>query len=203
MQDCFWCWRQSGAYYALGHSNPILELQQLQQLTHLSVSCSSDWWIDFPAATVSLLTVSSKLQHLGISGALPVGTWQVLFPVDRQLPNLRALDISDACEKSRSEAVPTSRLDCSRIITCCPGLLSVGGLRWETIWEDMGRFIERTVKNDMQAVEHTLKTARLQEASRTETYQLAVQVGPDGFACVSRVQDEGSVCHLQAPCFLG
>ena len=189
MQDCLWCWRQSGAYYAPGHSNPILELQRLQQLTHLSVSCASNSWIDFPAATVSALTVSSKLQHLGISGALPVGTWQVLFPVGRQLPNLRALDISGAYEKSRSEAVPTSRLDCSRIISCCPGLLSVGGLRWKTIWEDMGRFVERTLQSDMQAVECTLKIARQQEAMRTETYQLATQVRPVGFAgdlCVCR-----------------
>jgi hypothetical protein len=185
MQECLWSRQQSGSYYAPGHSNAILELQQLQQLTHLSVSCASRigyWWIDFPAATVSALTVSSNLQHLGISGALPVGTWQVLFPAGRQLPNLRVLDISGAYEKSRCEDVPTSRLDCSLLIACCPGLLSVGGLRWETIWEDMGRFVARSLNTNTQVVEHTLKTARQQAAMRTETYQVAAQVRPVGFA---------------------
>ena len=133
-----------------GNTNSLLELQQPQQLTHLCVSCTSyignllAGLVDVPAAAMSALTASS-LQHLEIRSALPVGAWQVLFPVGRQLPNLRVLNISGAYEKSRSETVPTSRLDCSLLITCCPALLSVEGLSWENIWEDMGRFVERTL----------------------------------------------------------
>jgi hypothetical protein len=100
-----------------GWSDFLSHLQQLQQLTHLTVSQHlTDRWITAPPAAYSALTASSKLQHLDISFTeLPAGAWQHTFPVGRQLPYLQYLD-STAAE--RFAPAP----DFSRTVSCCPGL---------------------------------------------------------------------------------
>ena len=109
---------------ATGVQQLMSHLQHLQQLTFLSLDRTLDSLeVHPPAAAYSALTASSKLQHLGLSGScLPAGVWQHVFPMGRQLPHLRVLDVSSVrdpeCDKA---AVPEG----TRLVSCCPGLQSL------------------------------------------------------------------------------
>ena len=98
-------------------------LQHLQQLTHLNLSGTLWDGVDEDAphaAGYTALTASSKLQHLNISEcALPAGAWQHVFPVGRQLPQLRELNITEL-EKAAGGFI--SAPEGSRLVSCCPGL---------------------------------------------------------------------------------
>ena len=99
-----------------GMSDLLSHVQQLQQLTHLSFTCSSDV---IPIAGYSALTASSKLQHLDISSCtFPAGVWQHVFPAGRQLSHLRALYISGGCLSSGPAAVPEGHRLVSAVLGC-------------------------------------------------------------------------------------
>jgi hypothetical protein len=64
----------------------LSDLQQLQQLTHLSINVPREGNDrgDPPAAAFSALTASSKLHHLDVAyWALPAGAWKHVFPAGR------------------------------------------------------------------------------------------------------------------------
>ena len=109
-----------------GSENPELlsHLQQLQQLTYLSLRASLEANDSTPAIAYSALTSSSKLQLLDLNYcSLPEGTWQHVFPSGRQLPHLQELDISRRCgARSAFVAAPPQG---SRLVSCCPGLRSL------------------------------------------------------------------------------
>jgi hypothetical protein len=110
---------KSAALGEAGEVQLLSQLQHLQQLTQLQL-----WGQEklqeqgnLPAAAYSNLTASSKLCHLCISGCtLPVGVWQHVFPLGRQLRYLTSLDI---CSGQLSGV---SAPEGSRLVTCCPGL---------------------------------------------------------------------------------
>jgi hypothetical protein len=86
------------------------------------LSCSCLKVPDGATDTYSALTASSKLQRLDINGSkISAGSVQHMFPVGRQLPHLRELDISGVCRLTA--AVGT------RLVSCCPGLQSLSVLR--------------------------------------------------------------------------
>ena len=110
---------KSAALGEAGEVQLLSQLQYLQQLTYLQL-----WGQqrlkeqgDLHAAVYSNLTASNKLCHLGISGCtLPVGVWQHVFPLGRQLLCLTSLDVYSG------ELSGVSAPEGSRLVTCCPGL---------------------------------------------------------------------------------
>jgi hypothetical protein len=89
--------QKSITYGAVGAVQLLSELQLLQQLTHLGLSCCvMVEGSNPPAGAFTALTASSKLQHLDIRCCrLPAGVWQHIFPAGRQLPQLRGLHIAN------------------------------------------------------------------------------------------------------------
>jgi hypothetical protein len=114
---------------AAGMQQLLLDLSQLQQLTYLDLGCSRAWHC-CPSArpgpeAYSALTASSMLQHLNISNCcLPEGVWEHIFPSDRQLPNLRTLDISWVLHPAQGTLLVLS-LPGPLLPSCCPGLQSL------------------------------------------------------------------------------
>jgi hypothetical protein len=113
----------------------LFNIQQLKQLTYLNLKWSlnhnyagPDAASIAPAEAYSALTASSNLQHLDVSVCtLPAGSWQHIFPADRQLPHLTSLRINDVCEPAANAAV----LKGDRVFSCCPGLRA---LRMARVW---------------------------------------------------------------------
>jgi hypothetical protein len=104
-----------------GGAQLMSQLQPLQQLTHLGLPNTTWWEEDMPAAALSALTASSKLQHLDIGRLhLPPGAWQHVFPASRQLPHLSSLNIAGITQPE----IPSrySAPEGSRLVGCCPGL---------------------------------------------------------------------------------
>ena len=54
------------------------------------------------------------------SAALPAGAWQHMFPVGRQLPRLRCLDMSAVGPMGDERFVPAPEYSC--LVSCCPSL---------------------------------------------------------------------------------
>jgi hypothetical protein len=81
-----------------GVAQLLSDVQGLKQLKHLNLisslqSCPTDESTP-PAVAYSVLTSSSMLQYLDISGCLlPAGVWQYLFPGGKQLPHLESLGL--------------------------------------------------------------------------------------------------------------
>jgi hypothetical protein len=104
------------------HGDPtelLSHLACLQQLTYLQLQGTIQSWMRAEVTAYSALTACSRLQHLDISqNVLPAGVWQHVFPAGRQLPHLRALDIS-------SVIGPKAAPEGSRLVSCCPGLRSL------------------------------------------------------------------------------
>lgn len=81
-----------------GVAQLLSDVQGLKQLKHLNLisslqSCPTDESTP-PAVAYSVLTSSSMLQYLDISGCLlPAGVWQYLFPGGKQLPHLGSLGL--------------------------------------------------------------------------------------------------------------
>jgi hypothetical protein len=115
--------RRCSAAWAVGASQLLSHLQQLQQLTHLNVTGTlRGAEADPPAAAYSALTASSTLQHLTISTiVLPPAAWQHMFPVGRQLPHLRYLDTSAVVDPSQDYSFAAAP-DFSSLVGCCPRL---------------------------------------------------------------------------------
>jgi hypothetical protein len=102
-----------------GVAELLFQLQFLQQLTYLDLRWTLFGCDTATATAYSVLTASSKLQHLDISCCtLPPGVWQQLFPAERQLPHLRALTVNGAGYSSGAAVV----MDGSRLVSCCAGL---------------------------------------------------------------------------------
>jgi hypothetical protein len=90
-----------------------------------------------PVAAYSALTASSKLQHLDLSSShLPAGAlvWPHVFPIGRQLPHSRELNLSYVHKSEEMLALDTGHLALkgSRLVSCCPGLqnLSLMGFQY-------------------------------------------------------------------------
>ena len=98
------------------------QLQHMQQLTLLRIEgivCEDG---SASAASLSVLTASSKLQDLGvIECLLPAGVWQHVFPAGRQLPHLQKLEIYHVSEYLGT-VVTAEGPEGTRLVTCCPGL---------------------------------------------------------------------------------
>jgi hypothetical protein len=91
----------------------------MHQLTHVVLGLHGS--AIAPAAAYSVLTASSKLQHLMIYHCqLPAGAWQHMFPAARQLPHLTMLDLSNVCKPD--SASPALAPGASSLVSCCPGL---------------------------------------------------------------------------------
>jgi hypothetical protein len=126
-------------------------MPQQQQLTYLALGGSlKGEETNPPAAAYAALTASSKLQHLDISHCcLPADVWQHIFPVGRQLPLLRVLNLE--CVKhpvATPAAAPTATSVLSGLlqsllqataaavgpwlVSCCPSLqcLDIQGLQF-------------------------------------------------------------------------
>jgi hypothetical protein len=110
---------------AAGVAQLLLELQLMEQLTHLNLAqglfaVSED---SPPVAAFAALTASSRIRHLDISGCkLPKDVWEHVFPTGKSLPQLQILDISRVREPlDGSVAAPA----CSRLVSCCPHLQSL------------------------------------------------------------------------------
>jgi hypothetical protein len=111
-----------------GVSELLSHLQQLQQLTHLTVSRTLTGPEAAPAAAYSALTASSTLQHLDIClMAMPADAWQHMFPVGRQLAHLQYLNISSALDPE-GDWIPAP--ECSSLVSCCPSLQELDLLIW-------------------------------------------------------------------------
>ena len=105
-----------------GLTQLLSELQQLQQLTHLVLTREVFQEGDPPAASISALTASSKLQQLILRGCpLASAAWPLMFPAGRQLPHLQSLDISRHLPSDEVVSAPEG----SRLVSCCPGLRSL------------------------------------------------------------------------------
>jgi hypothetical protein len=105
-----------------GTAELLSHLQHMLQLTHLTLQRPRTQNLP-TAAAFSALTASSKLQHLDISGrTLPKDVWAHMFPVGRQLPELRSLNISGVHKPSGEQhASPEGSI----LVSCCPGLQSL------------------------------------------------------------------------------
>ena len=113
---------------AAGVTELLSQLQQLHQLTHLSVRYS----LHDPtsAEDYSALTTSSKLQYLDVSDCtLPSGVWQHMFPTGGRLPHLRVLN-KGYVHHPTPPAADHAALEGSRLVSCCPGLQSLNMLRF-------------------------------------------------------------------------
>lgn len=109
---------------AEGVASLLLELQQLTQLTHLSVQGSIRQPEGGPpAAAYAALTASSRLQHLDMAWCwLPCGVLQHVLPATRQLASLRGLDIRYLMIRGAQDM---QLADITRLVSCCPGLQSL------------------------------------------------------------------------------
>jgi hypothetical protein len=104
-----------------GMAKLLSHLQHLQQLTYLDLHRSL-LYVEAspPAAAYSVLTASSKLQHLDISYCtVPAGVWQQMFPAGRQLPCLKTLNIM--CQQHGASQTALGP-DGSLLVSCCPAL---------------------------------------------------------------------------------
>jgi hypothetical protein len=111
---------------AAGAAALLSQLQQLKQLTHLDLHgrLAGFQGGNPPAAAFSAITASSKLQCLDMTACtLPAGVWQHMFPDGRQLPHLKILVLSEVQQPSGE---PAAAPDSSRLISCCPGLQTLG-----------------------------------------------------------------------------
>jgi hypothetical protein len=107
----------------------LLPLQHMQQLTHLDLNVSHivGPQATIPAVAYSALTASSRLQYLRITGSIfPEGVWQHVFPAGRQLPHLQELCVTYIGHPSGS---PAQFPEGSRLVSCCPGLQSIGYMK--------------------------------------------------------------------------
>jgi hypothetical protein len=112
--------------FLLGHEDWLLaELQHLSQLTRLCLSnvdnhpsCHPHLRMCPAAAAYSALTASSVLEKLHITGfkAQP-GVWQHILPAGRQLPHLKALNVSIT-----DTAGAPQQLEPADLVAACPGL---------------------------------------------------------------------------------
>lgn len=112
----------------------LSHLQSLQNLTCLKLHDSSDAndGGNLLAAAYATLTASSQLQHLDIPNSrLPVGVWQHVFPVGRQLSQLTCLNINWIDHPSSDAAAAPEG---SLLVGCCPALqcLSMRTLQYST-----------------------------------------------------------------------
>jgi hypothetical protein len=114
-----------------GVTQLLHQLAHMQQLTYLSLVDSLPAYRDLPATAAvafEALTTSSKLQYLNISSCeLPAGAWQLVFPVDKQLPALQQFNISSVRQHDTSTGwyQPARAPDGSRLVACCPALQSL------------------------------------------------------------------------------
>jgi hypothetical protein len=135
-----------------GFAELLSGLQHLTQLTALALcSCDMDTEVPYPmSAAFSALTASSTLRNLDVSECLlPEGVWEHVFPTGRKLPHLTSMDIShpkdlhedaeNASEDSPEDSEdpyddPVEAPDAERLVSCCPGLLSLNmlGLKCST-----------------------------------------------------------------------
>lgn len=112
--------------FLLGHEDWLLaELQHLTQLTWLCLSnvdkhpsCHPHLRMCPAAAAYSALTASSTLEELHVTGfkAQP-GVWQRILPAGRQLPHLRALNVS-ITDTTGAPQQP----ELVDLVAACPGL---------------------------------------------------------------------------------
>jgi hypothetical protein len=115
-----------------GTAELLSHIGTLQQLTYLDLygTSSWEWWYCQPAESYSVLTASTKLQHLNINGiGLPEGAWQYILPAGRQLPHLTALSFSDL--GTSNPRGPEGSI----LVSCCPGLRSLRMPRYQFIAE--------------------------------------------------------------------
>jgi hypothetical protein len=113
-----------GAGQAPKAAQLLSHLQQLQQVTHLDLTGTLNVKEDTPPATAcSVLTASSRLQHLNISMCrLPTAAWHHILPAGRQLPQLRELKLQHLMQPSGYIA---SAPEGSCLVSCCPKLQSL------------------------------------------------------------------------------
>ena len=109
------CYATGGA---AGEGQLLARLGELQQLTYLSVQGSLHNPGVAPstisAAAYSALTASSQLQHLDVNSCrFPECAWEHMLPDGKQLPCLKVL-------------YATHNPELNRIVSCCPGVTSVG-----------------------------------------------------------------------------
>jgi hypothetical protein len=105
-----------------GVAELLSHLQDMQQLTYLSLRSSLHEAAIAEAASYSGLTTSSKLQHLDISSCtLPTAVWRQLFPASCQWPHLRELCLNGLRHPTGPAAAPAG----SCLVSCCPGLQSL------------------------------------------------------------------------------
>jgi hypothetical protein len=126
----------------------LSHLQHMQHLTHLSLehnlwALSNDsseeeeeqqqqqqqqegWLVGPPAEAYAALTASSTLQHLNIKSCrMPIGAWQHMSPIGRQLPHLTELNISNVQYAKRGIGVGVRTLpplEGTRLVSCFPSL---------------------------------------------------------------------------------
>jgi hypothetical protein len=109
----------------LSHFNPagdaaavsdfLYDLEQLTELTHLSLNDTLNASALPTAAAYASLTVSSKLQQLHMPRCkLPPYAWQHVLPFGRQLPHLQVLQLSN-CTAMGVFGVAS-------LVSCCPSL---------------------------------------------------------------------------------
>jgi hypothetical protein len=108
------------------------QLQHMQQLTHPSLTgntLTAQEEGNPPDTAYSVLTASSKLQHLNITGSrLPANVWQHVFPPGMHLPHLKELNINSVRQHipgvfPTRAAAPAP--DSSLIVSCCTHLRSL------------------------------------------------------------------------------
>jgi hypothetical protein len=100
--------RYSIAGGAAGVAQLLLQLEPLQQLTHLALLYThSSQEQHPPAACFSAVTASSTLHDLDVGCCiLPAGVWQHFFPAGRRLPHLTSFYVTaETYPQPHSEAV--------------------------------------------------------------------------------------------------
>ena len=119
---------------AAGKAQLLSQLQPLSQLTHMVVRGTLWAWDGDapPAAAYAGVTASSRLQQLNVgSCTLPVGAWEHMFSPGRQLPELRALDLSWMYSPDGAVGAngwiehyeaPAAAPDGSLLVSACPNL---------------------------------------------------------------------------------
>jgi hypothetical protein len=126
--------RADDADDAAGELQLLSDLGTLQQLTYLALRGSLHHRTEpgaLQAAAYSVLTASSKLQHLDISGCtVAADLWQHVLPARRQLLQLRSLDISDVKQfdsdpQGQRALYHAAAPEVTRLVSCCPGLQSL------------------------------------------------------------------------------
>jgi hypothetical protein len=105
-----------------GVAELLSHLQEMQQLTYLSLRSSLHEAAIAAAASYAGLTSSSKLQHLDISSCtLPTAVWQQLFPASCQWPHLQELCLNGVRHPTGPATAPAGNC----LVSCCPGLQSL------------------------------------------------------------------------------